>query len=161
MSGPLELFRKAESFGLRLEADGGDLVVKPANKCPPDFAALLRANKAALLAWLRSPPCPGSGAAPPADLPLKSSMPRPTPQNRERVLSYLRRQTGDRPGPLAAWLVDRESRYFDGPGRKWDCALLAYAAARDVACWQLNRSEREVWELLASFDMATRWPQAP
>ena len=51
--------------------------------------------------------------------------------------------------------VRRESDYYDGPGRKWDCAAFACAAARDCSCWQLNRSEREVRELLAAFAEAT------
>lgn len=32
----------------------------------------------------------------------------------------------------------------------------AYAAARDAACWQLNRSERDVFELLADFESVAR-----
>ncbi|MEI6193170.1 MAG: hypothetical protein WCS42_02450 [Verrucomicrobiota bacterium] len=30
--------------------------------------------------------------------------------------------------------------------------LLAYAAARDAACWQLERAEAEVWELLEGIE---------
>src|SRR5262245_34992516 len=40
--------------------------------------------------------------------------------------------------------------------KKWDCGVIAYAAARDAACYQLNRTERGVWELLASFDESKR-----
>jgi hypothetical protein len=57
-------------------------------------------------------------------------------------------------GPLRAWLVRRECTYYDGPGRTWDCSTFAYAAARDAACWQLNRGEREVLALLAGFTEA-------
>ena len=57
--------------------------------------------------------------------------------------------------------VRRESGYYGGPGRKWDCSAFAYAAARDAACWQLNRTEGEVRELLADFtDAATAKPPA-
>ncbi len=68
------------------------------------------------------------------------------------MIAYLLNQGCDRPSALTAWLVRREVAYFDGLGRHWDCALHAYAAARDAACWQLNRSERDVLELLAGID---------
>jgi hypothetical protein len=58
------------------------------------------------------------------------------------------RQTGDRPGLLAAWLVRRENAYYDGPGQHWDCGLICYAATRDAACWQLSRGESEIWQFL-------------
>ena len=45
-------------------------------------------------------------------------------------------------------LVRRENAYYDGPGRLWDCALHADAAARDPACSQLSRAESEVWQFL-------------
>jgi hypothetical protein len=144
-----ELHRRAVELGLRLEARGDKLVVSPSDRCPAEFAAVLRAHKPALLAWLTAPRVPGWGKLPPSNLPLDPRPPRPAPADRERLLAYLLRQTGARPGPLAAWLVRRESAYFDGPGNAWDCALLAYAAARDAACWQLApRSEAEVLDLL-------------
>lgn len=52
----LDLLLEAESFGLRLEADGNDLLVRPARNCPPNFADALRTNKAALLELLTGPP---------------------------------------------------------------------------------------------------------
>ena len=58
------------------------------------------------------------------------------------------RQGCDRPGVLTAWLGRRETAYYDGPGRHWDCGLICYAAARDTACWQLSRTESEVWQFL-------------
>ena len=85
-------------------------------------------------------------------LPLDPTAPRPTPHDRERVIAYLLRQGCDSPGPLTAWLVRRECAYYDGPGRHWDCALHAYAASRDAACWQLNRCEGDLWQLLSAFD---------
>ena len=151
---PADLHRRAVELGLRLDAKGDKLSVYPADRCPPDFEALLRQHKPALLAWLTTPRCPGWGTVPPADLPLDPRPPRPTPADRERLLSYLLRQTGDRPGRLAAWLAGRELGYYEGPGRRWDCAWHAYAAARDAACWQLARSEAEVVELLRGFEEA-------
>jgi hypothetical protein len=53
---------------------------------------------------------------------------------------------------LTAWLVRRENAYYCGPGGKWNCGSISYAAARDAACWQLNRSEQDVWDFLATFD---------
>jgi len=147
-----DLYLEATRRGLRLQPAGdGLLAVMPKGKCPPDFAEVLREHKAALLDWLTRAPCPGWEAVPPDSLPLNPVAPRPTPENREQTIAYLLRQGCDRPGVLTAWLVRRECAYYDGPGRRWDCALLAYAAARDAACWQLNRSEGDVWALLAVF----------
>lgn len=145
---PHDLYLEAARRGLRLEAAGDKLAVFPKGHCPPDFAEMLRQHKPELLGWLSSPRCPGCGAVPPADLPINPLTPSPTPAHREAVIRYLLRQTGDRPGPLAKWLVSRENTYFEGPGRHWDCGLHAYAAARDAACWQLNRSEMDVWVFL-------------
>lgn len=157
MTTPRELYLEAARRGLSLEAAGGDkLAVRPKGKCPPAFADELRAHKAAILLWLADPPCPGWEAIPPPGLPLGTIQPRPTPADRERVILHMRRQTGDRTGPLTAWLVRRENAYFDGPGARWDCALICYAAARDAACWQLSRTERDVWLTLAAFDEAAR-----
>lgn len=153
---PHDVILEARKRGLRIAAAGDKLAIMPKGACPPDFADTLRQHKADLLTWLTSPPCPGWQAMPPDNLHLATICPRPTPYDRERVIAYLRRQTGDRPGPLCAWLVQRETAYFDGPGARWPCCLLAYAAARDAACWQLNRPEREVWGTLAGFDEAAK-----
>ena len=148
-----EVYHRARQLGFQIEPrPGGKLAVIPGDNVPPDLLDAVKAHKAALLAWLNRPPCPGWQSVPPPDLPLNPAMPRPTAQDRERVIAYLRRQTGDRPGPLAAWLVRRECLCYDGPGRSWDCALFAYAAARDCACWQLGCNERGLWGRLAGFD---------
>jgi len=152
----LELYREATKRGLRLEPAGNMLAVYPKGQCPPDFADILREHKVELLAWLSRPPCPGWQSIPPDDLPLDPVMPCPTPENRERIINYLVRQGCDRPSALTAWLVRRECDYYDGLGRKWDCSLFSYAAARDAACWQLNRNERDVLELLSSLASATK-----
>lgn len=145
---PEELTREAAKHGLRLELAGNQLAVFPKGKCPPDFAETLRQNKSKILKWLSRSSLPGWKAVPPCDLPLIESEPHPSLSDRERVIRYLLQQTDDRPGPLSAWLVRRETTYYDGPGSKWDCSSLAYAAARDAACWQLKRTETELWELL-------------
>ena len=149
-----EIYLEACRRGLRLEPAGDKLAVLPKGKCPPEFAATLREHKTELLAWLSRAPCPGWQAVPPDDLPLNPIPPRPTPANRGRVISFLLRQGGARPGQLTAWLVKRENAYYEGFGRHWDCALHVYAAARDAACWQLNRTERDAWELLTSLEEA-------
>jgi hypothetical protein len=151
-----ELYAEATRRGLHLEPRGNKLAVIPARLLDPGFRDTLLANKPALLDWLTRPPCPGYGAIPPGDLPLVTLCPRPSIRSRELVIHYELRQTSNQPGPLAAWLAQREAQYFDGPGQTWDCGDLAYAAARDAACWQLNRSEAQVWQLLAGFDEAAR-----
>lgn len=152
MTSAHNIYLEACRRGLRLEHAGDMLAVMPKGKCPPDFASVLREHKAELLDWLSRRACPGWQALPPDNLPLDPDMPHPTLENRERVINYMVQQGCDRPGPLTAWLVRRECAYYDGPGGCWDCALFSYAAARDAACWQLSRSEREVLELLAGFD---------
>ena len=147
---PQDIILEARKRGLRLEPAGDKLAVMPKGACPADFASLLLRHKPELLEWLSSPHCPGWEALPPVNLALKLAMPQPTPHDRERVISYLLRQTGDCPGPLSAWLVRRENSYFDGPGREWPCGVLCYAAARDAACWQLSRSEDQLLEFLAA-----------
>lgn len=54
MTSPLELYRQAQSLGLRLETDGCDLLVRPSSKCPPAFADVLRHNKRELLDLLEA-----------------------------------------------------------------------------------------------------------
>ena len=49
---PLEIYRRAHSLGLRIEPRGSKLAVIPKGKCPPEFAAVLRAHKPELLKWL-------------------------------------------------------------------------------------------------------------
>jgi len=156
MIDPHDICIEAARRGLRLEAVGDRLAVFPKGKCPPDFRETLLSNKAALLAWLEKKPCPGLGAVPPANLPLVAMRPQPSIRTREFIIGYEARQTDNRTGPLAAWLVRREAEYFDGPGKSWDCGDICFAAARDAACWQLNRSEREVCQLLAGFEEAAK-----
>lgn len=147
---PLDLFRQAQALGLRLEVEQRLAVF--GESCPPDFAAVLIEHKAALVEWMTNPPCPGWQAVPPLDLPLDPAMPEPTAEQRARLADYLLRQGAGQPGALADWLACRESAYAAGPGREWEAALIAYAAARDVVCWQLSRSEREVLDLLEGFE---------
>ena len=171
MNSSVQLFDRATELGLRLERRGNMLAVIPKGKCPPDFASVLRQHKRELLdlletkpvaprtdetPFLSRPPCPGWQSVPPNQLPLNLATPRPTPRDRQRVIAYVSRQASDRPSQLTAWLVTRENVYYDGPGSKWDCGLICYAAARDAACWQLNRSERDVLELLSGFDECSR-----
>ena len=155
----IELYHEAARRGLRLEPRGDKLAVTPRDRVPPEFADVLRQHKAELLGWLSRPPCPGWRAVPPDNLPLNSAMPHPTPDDRERVINYIFRQGDSRPCPLYAWVVRRESAYYDGPGRHWDCALHAYAAARDAACWQFGCDEAEMLERLAGFDEASQQRQ--
>ena len=147
-----DLCLEASKRGLRLEPRGDKLAVIPADRLAPDFAAVLREHKGELLHWLNRPPCPGWQAIPPDTLPLVPVEPIPTPHDRQRMIDYLIRQGADRPGPLTHWLVRRECDYYEGPGQQWDSSAFAYAAARDCACWQLNRCEREVLALLDGFE---------
>lgn len=143
----------ARKLGLKIEARGENLVVRPATAVTPDLARNLRACKADLLAMLTSPQ-KGWGAVPPANLPLITIRPKPAPLNRWRIVDYLERQINGN-GRLTEWLVRRENEYYDGPGKAWDCADLCYAAARDAACWQLRKTEKQVCELLETIESIT------
>ena len=56
-----KLFQEAKRLGLRLETRDDKLVVIPANRCPPNFADVLRQHKGELLVWLKTE---ASGLAP-------------------------------------------------------------------------------------------------
>ena len=101
---PTALLEKTARLGIRLEPRGDRLAVIPADRVPPELRAELLAHKAALLAWLSAPPCPGWQAVPPDSLALVPVEPRPTAEAREAVIAFLARQCGDwrNPGPLCA-----------------------------------------------------------
>src|SRR6266446_569976 len=54
MSLPVQLCEQATRLGLRLEPRGDKLAVIPANRCPPDFADVLREHKRELLNFLET-----------------------------------------------------------------------------------------------------------
>ena len=54
MKSSRELILDAVRLGLRLESRGDKLAVIPASRCPPEFAAILRARKEELLSWLKA-----------------------------------------------------------------------------------------------------------
>lgn len=147
---PLDLFRQAQALGLRLEVEQRLAVF--GEDCPPDFAALLREHKTALVEWLENPPCPGWQAVPPHDLPLNPVVPNSTPEQQARIADYLLRQGAGQPGALADWLAVRALAYATGPGREWNASLVTYAADRDAVCWQLKRDVAEACDLLAGFE---------
>ncbi len=68
MTTPHDVFLEARKRGLWLEPRGDHLAVMPKGVCPPDFDAVLRKHKSALLHWLKHPPCPGWQAIPPDTL---------------------------------------------------------------------------------------------
>jgi len=46
----------------------------------------------------------------------------------------------------------RRSAYLTTIGSTWDRGLVSYAAARDAACWQVERPESAVWSLLEGIE---------
>jgi hypothetical protein len=131
---------------------------QPASRLPPGLAADLRAHKQEVIALLtglaatsvaaaqQEQPSRGWQSLPPDDLPLVTLKPSPTPAQRELVTAYVRRQCTCQ--QLRDWLTWRRTAYLTTIGSTWDKALLSYAAARDAACWQLDRSEPAVWSLV-------------
>ncbi len=151
---PHDVFLEARKRGLRIAAAGDKLAVMPKGACPPDFADVLRQHKTELLDWLSRPPCPAWRAVPPSDLPLHPLPPRPTPADARRVVDFITRQTNGADA-LCDWCLRRELAYWTA--YHWPDALCCYAAARDAACWQWNRSEADVWTFL----QATQEAAAP
>lgn len=151
----LDLVRQAETLGLKLEPRGdGKLRVTPAQRCPPEFAQLLRDHKEPLLAWLKQPPCPGWQSAPPVHVPLNPLPPRPTPTNARLIMDFIVRQIGNEPNALCEWCLRRELAYWET--YRWPDQICSYAAARDAACWQLGRGEEATRELLEAFEEVGR-----
>jgi len=54
MNAAPEIYHRAVALGLRLEPRGDKLAVIPANRCPPDFADVLRQHKGELLVLLEA-----------------------------------------------------------------------------------------------------------
>ena len=165
----VELLQRARDLGLRLEPrDGGRLAVCPASKLPPALAAELRHHKSQVIGLLTGPMDARADAGPagltvhtaalrrewqsvpPADLPLVTLKPSTAPSNQELVIAYLSRQCAHQ--PLREWLTRRKVAYGETIAATWHRRLIAYAAGRDAACWQLNRSESEVWSLLEGIE---------
>ena len=159
-----ELIQHVGNLGFRLEPRPGDgLAVRPASKLPAELADELRHHKTDIIRLLvtsmvtfpnsASPEGParkGWGVVPPRDLPLVALKPNPSTAQRELVIAYQSRQCGN--PQLREWLTRRKAAYYTSFGKTWDCGLLAYAAARDAACWQLDRMEAEVWNLLEGIE---------
>jgi hypothetical protein len=144
-----DLLQRARGLGLQLEPrEGGGLAIRPASKLPPDLADDLRRHKTEVIALLNS--CRGWQSVPPLDLELIALKPGPTTARQELVIAYQTRQCNNR--HLREWLTRRKRDYFVTVGKTWDGNLLAYAAARDAACWQLDRTESKIWFLLEEIE---------
>lgn len=145
------LIQRARDLGLQLEPrDGGRLAVRPASQLPPHLADDLRRHKAEILDLLT--PRRGWQSVPPSDLPLLPLTPSLSPARRQLVIAYLSRQCSHL--PLRDWLAQRKARYADAFPAVLHPQLYAHAAARDAACWQLDRSEPAVWSLLEGIESA-------
>ncbi len=140
-----DVFLEARKRGLRIAAAGDKLAIMPKGACPPDFADVLRQHKGELLDWLSRPPCPGWRSVPPADLALNRLRPCPEPADVRRVVDFITRQTSGADA-LCEWCLRRELAYWTA--YHWPDHLCTYAAVRDASCWQLNRSEADVWTFL-------------
>ena len=146
-----QLINQVEQRGVKLVPRGELLAIQPGGLLPAALKEELRLRKPEVIQVLHSRPGAGWGTIPPLNLALDHRMPKPPARQCHLVVDYLSRQTKARFTPLARWLVSREVAYHEGPGRRWDCALFSYAAARDAACWQLKRTEGELWTLLEGF----------
>ena len=152
-----ELIQHVGSLGFHLEPRLGDgLAVRPASKLPAEVADELRRHKPEILCLLKAsghghaekPTDRGWGSIPPYNLALVTVKPNPKPINRDLVTSYLSRQCALGNIELRAWLARRRADYISMTAGTWDAPLITYALARDATCWQLDRKEAEIWNLL-------------
>jgi hypothetical protein len=163
-----ELLQQTRRLGFRLEPrPGGGLAVQPASKLSTALMAELRQHKTEIISMLTLPAndraacqqrqfpqtlsdvAPGHGwqSVPPPDLPFVHLKPTPAAEQWRLTIAYLSRQCGGSP-ELREWLTRRKAHYAATFGQAWPAGLPAYAAARDAACWQLDRSEAKVLNLL-------------
>lgn len=157
----VELINEAEEIGLELSVTvDGMIEVSPGENCPKEFADKLKTHKPLILDYANSRPHRGFMTIPPPYLPLNPVQPRPSESEWNRMKDYMIRQGCRKLGPLKKWLTIRELEYHNGPGKKWNDQDRTYATARDAACWQLARSEKEVlFFLKTSEEIATsKWP---
>lgn len=105
-----DVYSKARALGLTVEADGGDLVVKPRSKCPPEFADVLRQYKAELLWWLSLARHSGRQAVPPDNLPLNPVRQDPSQADARRVMHFINDIGGDFFLPLTTGGSKRQIR---------------------------------------------------
>jgi hypothetical protein len=111
----LDIYLDVRREGADVTTDGTHLEVQPAGRITPELRSRLIEHKPALIEWLSAPPCPGWQAIPPGDLPLNTGTALCV-RDRIVLVDYLIRQAG-RPGPLAAWLLNRQGQYFDQGSR--------------------------------------------
>jgi len=157
-----ELIQHVASLGFRLEPRPGDgLAVRPASKLPTELADELRHHKSEILRLLTEAVvapvpkvdlCKEWGAVPPYNLELVPLKPTPKPTNRDLITAYLARQCALGNLELRAWLTCRRAAYVELTAGTWDTSHITYDVARDAACWQLNRSEPQVCDLLAGIE---------
>ena len=84
-----------------------------------------------------------ASGVPPEDMLLKTEYPTPGRFKLQRVVDRAASQCAQ-PGPLCAWVVRREGRYWDGPGQSWGHDIIAYAVSRDMICWQTGKLEKDL-----------------
>jgi hypothetical protein len=149
-----EIVARAQRLGLKLEAKGEKLAVKPWSICPPDLKELIQRHKLEVVALLTDLPCPGRRSIPVEGLRLNPIRPSPSAKDYELVIGFVKRQLGGPDDPLRSWCSRRKKAYQTK--HQWEVKLCAYAAARDLVCHQLARTELEVCDLLSGFDECSR-----
>lgn len=159
-----ELIQHVGNLGFQLEPrPNGILAVMPASQVPAALVAELRHHKSEIIRQLNEADttadavssvalCQEWGAVPPDHLELVTLKPTPTPANRELITAYIARQCAIGNLELRAWLTRRRAAYPKVTASTWAASLITYAIARDAACWQLNRPEPHVCDLLAGLE---------
>lgn len=153
-----ELIQHVGNLGFQLEPrPNGILAVIPASKLPAELADELRHHKTDIIRLLAEavamvPARKGWGAVPPEKLELVTFKPYPTPVNHDLITAYVSRQCVNGNRELRDWLTRRRAAYIGLTAGTWSASLITYAVARDAACWQLDRTEAEVWDLLEGIE---------
>ena len=162
-----KLIQHIGNLGFRLEPrPNGILAVMPASKVPAELVAELRHHKTEIIRLLTETTgvvpaetpvpmvalCKEWGAVPPYNLELVTLKPTPTSANRDLITAYISRQCASGNAELCAWPTRRRAAYIQMTAGTWAASLITYAIARDAACWQLNRPELQVCDLLAGLE---------
>jgi len=74
---------------------------------------------------------PGWGQCPPADLPLRQTLPKFRPETERRLVRF-----GAGQSFLGGWLCDRAEAYFQGNGAHLNAGACMAVACLDLLTWQ-------------------------
>src|SRR3954469_10069385 len=109
-----DILERAEHLGLTLTLKGEQVSIPPKGVAPPELLAAMKTHKAQLISHLTPALERGWQSVPPIGLPYPPLRPQPTEIDLERVVTFIIRQKGKKPGKLFEWVNLRIEGYFAG-----------------------------------------------